>query len=62
MTNTTEVLVLRQGATGYLLRKKMKYQKLHIKKGRVLNTLTSRELAFVKANIPSHLLNFKNAN
>lgn len=58
MENTKEVLIIRQGATGYLLRKKMKYQKLHIKKGRVLNTLSSRELCFVKAHIPSNILKY----
>lgn len=47
-----DVLVLKQGSTGYLLRTKMKYSKIIIKKGRIQNRLTPRELAFVTANIP----------
>lgn len=57
MSNLEDVLILKEGPTGFLLRSNMKYQKIRIAKGIIKNNLNPRESAFVKANIPGYYLN-----
>ena len=52
MTGKDDVLKLKQGPTGYLLRISKKYVKINFdRNGKITNQLTPRQKCFVLANI-----------